>query len=161
MFIYYQLHLIFVSAFWGKTVVFKSGRYKNSVELYSVVANYNLYTYTTDKFFQCRKYIGRCILINLILIKLFKSCTFRGTFYKANVQVTRCNFLWVMNLSLNFSRLPIYFYHNTSSTFQVLRFSTSWIFRSQQPIRSFSIEILGAPICAPQMQSFIWSFPCI
>ena len=49
----HQLLLLIVSVFRGKiTDIFKSGRYHISVALSSVVTNYKLYSYTTDKYFQ-------------------------------------------------------------------------------------------------------------
>ena len=59
--------------------VFKSGRYKNSVVLYSVVANYNLYRYTTEKYSQItinslsefNNYLRRHILVIFIYIQHF------------------------------------------------------------------------------------------
>ena len=50
---YPQSHRIFVSAFGGKIAdALKGGRCKNSVALYSIVANNYLFRYTTDKSFQ-------------------------------------------------------------------------------------------------------------
>lgn len=66
------------------------------------------------------------------------------------------NFCFVCDNSRNIylDCLIIFTYHNASSTFQALRFRTLWIFRSQLPARSFSIEIYGADFCVPKIKSF-------